>query len=193
VSIRKLLQGGDRRSKGRSDALAADAVRDPGLVAELVGALLDEDEIVRLRAADALEKASAELPEILAPHAAAVLGPVADLEQHDVRWHVAQMVPRLVLDEAGLKRAVSVLTATLAGKSVVARVMAMDALVELAERTPPLRRRAARAVERAQSVGTPAERARARQIVKRRGWLASASRGPSAARTTGGSGPGGAQ
>ncbi len=131
MSIRKLLQGGDRRSKGRSDALAADAVHDPGLVSALMAALLDEDEIVRLRAADALEKASAEVPEILAPHAAAILGPAADLEQHDMRWHVAQMVPRLVLDGAGLRRAVSVLEATLAGTSVVARVMAMGALVDV--------------------------------------------------------------
>jgi hypothetical protein len=182
MSIRTMLQGGDRRSKGRWDSLAADAVHDPGLVSELVAALLDEDELVRLRAADALEKASAELPEILAPHAAAIIGPAADLEQHDVRWHIAQMLPRLALDGAGLRRAMSVLEATLAGTSVVARVMAMDALAELAERAPALRGRATRAVERGLSIGSPAEQARARQIVKRRSWLASVGRGPSSAR-----------
>jgi hypothetical protein len=182
VSIRRLLKGGDRRSKGRADALAADAVHDPGLVAELVAALLDEDEIVRLRAADALEKASAEAFEILAPHTAAILGPIADLEQYDVRWHIAQMLPRLRLGGAGLRRAASVLMTTLAGKSVIARVMAMHSLVQLAERAPVLRRSASRVVERALSVGAPAERARARMLVKRRNWLTAARRGPSAAR-----------
>ncbi|HTP25961.1 MAG TPA: hypothetical protein VMK12_09920 [Anaeromyxobacteraceae bacterium] len=172
MSIRMLLQGGDRRSKGRADALATDALDDPGLVAELVEALLDRDEIVRLRAADALEKASAEKPELLAPHAATLLGPVADLEQHDVRWHVAQMLPRLPLDGAGLRRAARVLAATLECKSRVARVLAMDALVELGDRAPQLREMAGRAVADALAAGSPAEQARARKLVKRRVWLA---------------------
>jgi HEAT repeat protein len=174
MSIRALLQGGDRRSKGRSDALAAEATHDPGLIAELVEALLDSDELVRLRAADALEKASAESPRLLAPHAAKILGPVADLDQYEVRWHVAQMLPRLALDGVRLRRAATVLATTLECKSRIARVMAMDALVELADRAPRLRHAAARAVARALAGGSPAEQARARQLVKRRKWLAPA-------------------
>ena len=166
-----MLQGGDRRSKGRVDALAADALHDPGLVGELVEALLDPDELVRLRAADALEKASAERPEILAPHAAKMIGEAADLAQHDVRWHVAQMLPRLRLDVAGLRRAAEVLAVTLQCESRVARVMAMDALVQLAERAPRLRTTARSAVRRAFAEGSPAEKARARRLVKSCAWL----------------------
>jgi len=174
MSIRMLLKGGDRRSKGRSDALAADATQDAGLVAELVEAMLDSDELVRLRAADALEKASAESPELLAPHVAKILGPVADVEQSDVRWHVAQMIPRLMLDGAGLRRAGEVLRSTLKSDSRIARVMAMDALVRLADRAPRFRKPATGAVSRALAGGSPAERARARQLARERGWLATA-------------------
>jgi len=172
MPIRDQLQGGDRRSKGRADALAAEAIHDAGLVLELVEALLDPDEIVRLRAADALEKASAERPEILAPHRTALLGPVADLEQHDLRWHVVQMLPRLPLEGADLPRAVRVLVTTLDCESRIARVMAMDALVQLADRMPQLRKRALRAVARAVAAGSPAEQARARKLTKHRPWLA---------------------
>jgi HEAT repeat protein len=171
MAIRALLQGGDRRSKGRADALAADALDDPGLVAELVEALLDPNEIVRLRAADALGKASSERPEVLAPHAAALLGPIADLEQHEVRWHIAQMLPRLALGGARLRRAVKVLAATLESESRIARVLAMDALVQLGDRDRRLRGMAGRAVARALGEGSPAEQARARKLVKRHAWL----------------------
>jgi len=170
-----MLQGGDRRSKGHADALAADALHDPGLVSELVGALVDPDELVRLRAADALEKASAERPEILAPHAAMLLGPVADLPQHDVRWHVAQMLPRLPLDAAGLRRAAEVMETTLKCASRIARVMAMDGLVQLADRAPQLRTRAMSAVRRAFAAGSPAERARARRLARSCAWLEASS------------------
>ncbi len=171
MSIRRLLQGGDRRSKGCSDALAAEAIYDPGLVADLVEALLDPDELVRLRAADALEKVSAEEPSLVAPYAIKIPGPVADLDQHDVRWHIAQMLPRLPLRSTDLRRAVKVLKVTLECESKVARVMAMDALVQLGERAPQLRAMARCTVARALADGSPAEQARARKLVKLHAWL----------------------
>ncbi len=58
-ALRDQLGGGDRRSKGTADAIAAEALDDPPLVAALVAALDDPDELVRLRAADALEHRSA--------------------------------------------------------------------------------------------------------------------------------------
>ena len=180
-ALRDQLGGGDRQSKGTADAIAAEALDDPPLVAALVAALDDPDELVRLRAADALEKASAARPEIIAPHASTLLGRPADLAQHDVRWHIAQMIPRLPLDEPQLARAVAVLRTTLVSESRVARTMALDALVRLADREWSLRPAARRAISAVRSRGSPAEQARARILSKRRGWI-DASRTPAARR-----------
>ena len=95
--IRSMLAGGDRRSTGRSDEIAGMVAQNPGRVVELVECLWDPDACVRMRAADALEKASRGKAEILEAHKAELLGLFAEAEQQEVRWHLAQIVPRLPL------------------------------------------------------------------------------------------------
>jgi hypothetical protein len=58
------LAGGDRRSIGRSDEVLA----DPSLFDVLFKGMLHEDPLVRMRAADAVEKITARHPEYLQPH-----------------------------------------------------------------------------------------------------------------------------
>src|ERR1700728_4053495 len=66
------LAGGDRRSIGRADRVAALAARDPVLLAMLFHTMLGEgpygaDPCVRLRCADAAEKATNGRPLLLRP------------------------------------------------------------------------------------------------------------------------------
>lgn len=81
------------------------------------------------------------------------------------------MIPRLPLQGPAVQAAARILRVTLAGESNAARVYAMEGLVWLADGTPRLRAEAARAVERALAAGTPAEKARARNLRRRREWL----------------------
>ncbi|NLG46357.1 hypothetical protein [Gordonia sp. (in: high G+C Gram-positive bacteria)] len=54
-----LLAGGDRRTLRNVDAVVREAVGNPKRIAELVGCIIGcDDEIVRMRASDALEKVS---------------------------------------------------------------------------------------------------------------------------------------
>ncbi len=62
------LQGGDRRSIGRSDEVVAQVLADPALLAPLAEGLLADDPLVRMRAADALEKVTAQHPDWLQAH-----------------------------------------------------------------------------------------------------------------------------
>ena len=50
-----------------------------------------------MRAADAVEKITARRPELLRPHKRRLLTELALIPQQEVRWHVAQMLPRLSL------------------------------------------------------------------------------------------------
>jgi hypothetical protein len=110
VDIVALLQGGDRRSIGRSDEVAAMVLADPTLFAELFEGLSATDPLVRMRAADAAEKITLQHPKLLKPFKSSLLKNIALIKQQEVRWHVAQMIPRLDCRmQNGWKRCRSVL------------------------------------------------------------------------------------
>src|SRR5215470_15912758 len=98
--ISTLLSGGDRRSIGRSNDVVKLVLRSPKRFAELIQCLWSNDLIVRMRAADAAEKVSAVHPELLRPHKAALLGLLIEAEQIELRWHLAQIIPRLFLTKS---------------------------------------------------------------------------------------------
>src|SRR5574341_2667454 len=92
------LAGGDRRSIGRANEVAREILRNPRLFGVLVEGMLAPDPLVRMRAADAVEKITVERPKLLAPHKAKLLGEVSQVDQQEVRWHLALMLPRLELN-----------------------------------------------------------------------------------------------
>src|SRR5690349_23299922 len=103
-NILGLLEGGDRRSIGRSDQVAAIVSGDPTLFPELIGGLWSEDPLVRMRAGDAAEKVTRKSPELLRPYEKELLGLMAEATEPEVRWHLAVMVPRLPLNSKEIGR-----------------------------------------------------------------------------------------
>lgn len=99
------LEGGDLRSKGEADQVAQDIVDNPARFASVFDGIFSPDELIRMRAADAIEKASAINPELLQPYAERLLSDAVLIQQQEVEWHVVQMLPRLKLDEAQAKKA----------------------------------------------------------------------------------------
>src|SRR5580704_5612950 len=108
-SIRNMLAGGIRSSIGRADEVAELVRRRPALAPKLVECLWDLDETVVARAANALEKASRDIPPILKPHKSALLGLMAEADQKELRWQLALMVPRLPLKPAECTRVAAAL------------------------------------------------------------------------------------
>src|SRR5208337_1551914 len=111
--ILSLLQGGDRRMIGRSDQVAAMVGKAPRLFPELIGGLWSEDPLVRMRAADATEKITRKNRELLQPYKKELLGLMTETNQQELRWHLAVMVPRLVLDARERQGAISSLNSYL--------------------------------------------------------------------------------
>src|SRR5271154_6453980 len=68
------LKGGDRRTIGRADEVAAHVTKNPRLFPQLIAGLWSDDPLVRMRAADATEKVTRENPKFLPPYKKDLLG-----------------------------------------------------------------------------------------------------------------------
>ena len=166
-SVTKLLGGGDRRSIGASNRVAGLALKEPQIFYQLVRALWNADPIVRMRAADAAEKASARDPNLLVPHKAEILGLLAETTQPELRWHLAQIVPRLKLTAVERRRAFSALQIYLSDRSSIVRTFTLQALTDIAQQDTSLLASALDLIRETARTGTPAMRARSRKLLSR--------------------------
>jgi HEAT repeat protein len=166
-SIVGKLRGGDRRSIGLSDEVAGEISQSPELFSQVFHALLQQDPVVRMRAADAIEKATVIRPELLQPYKRRLLKDVAAIDQKEVRWHVALMLPRLQLTDKEREWAVSILFDYLEDSSSIVRTFAMQGLADLALLEPRLRARVLPILEFLTTSGSPAMRSRGRKLLKK--------------------------
>ena len=191
------LEGGDRRSVGRADEVAALVSRNPKLFPRLFAGLWSDDPLVRMRATDAAEKVTRTAPQLLQPYKAELLGLLAESAlgepefvesdqqpvqkrvrrsskqvvqqpiQQEVRWHLAVMVPRLKLIPAEAQRVASQLTVYLEDRSSIVKTFALQGLWELAQQHASVRPLVVELLQLAVRTGTPAMRARARKLLAR--------------------------
>jgi len=140
-------------------------LRDPALFDVLALGMLHPDVLVRMRAADAAEKVSSRRPELLRPHKRLLLERVACSEEQELRWHLAQMIPRLPLSAKERARAVELLRSYLDDRSSIVKTFAMDALAQLAASDASLRREVVGLLRHLVVTGTPAMRSRGRRLL----------------------------
>jgi hypothetical protein len=160
------LRGGDRRSIGVSNEVVAAVLREPDRFDELFDCLRAQDEIVRMRAADAIEKITRDRPELLEPNKAVPLNETARLEQQEIRWHVAQLIPRLTLEPSERETAIEILTLYLHDKSRIVRAFALEALGRLSEGDDRLKAWLEPRLKEAIAAGPPSVRAKARRVLR---------------------------
>ena len=165
VDVLSKLAGGDRRSIGQADEVVADVLADLSLFGVVWQGMLGDDPVVRMRAADVCEKISASVPECLAPFKVDLLGRVAAVDQQEVRWHVAQMLPRLDLDQVERARAVEILVGYLEDRSKIVKTFSMQALADLALADPSLIPRVVALIGDLTATGSSAMRSRGRKLL----------------------------
>ncbi len=166
LQIAKMLEGSDRRSIGRANEVAQLVLRAPRRFRELIKCLWHENPVVRMRAADAAEKVSAQKPCLLDRHKPQLLGLLAEAKQIELRWHLAAMVPRLRLTPAERQRAVAALHHYLKDRSSIVKTFALQGLADLARDDAALRGSVKQLLEDVVQSGTLAMRARARKLLK---------------------------
>lgn len=163
--ILTMLQGGDRRSIGRSNDVFAMVLAQPELFAVLMSGMMLEDPLVRMRCADAAEKISLQHPEYLGPYKRKLIGEFSRIEQKEVRWHVAAMLARLSLTAKEQRRVVEILLAYTNDRSSIVRTLAMQALADIALRDEKLQPEVRSHIEELYVIGSPAMKARGRKLL----------------------------
>ena len=159
------LQHGDRRSIGRADHVAALVLERPVYLPALVAGLWHRDPLVRVRASDALEKVGRVQPAWIRLFRAELLDLAATTREQELRWHLAQLLPRVGLGPRERQALVAVLRRYRRDRSAIVRVSALQGLADLTQVEPQLRRLLGRELARALKAGSPAERARARKLL----------------------------
>ncbi|HAP41318.1 MAG TPA: hypothetical protein DCQ94_16410 [Nitrospira sp.] len=169
-TLLEMLAGGDRRTLGRSAEVANRVLARPELVSELFDGIASGDEVIRGRASDALEKVSAERPDLIQPYQREILDHLTAVDDWVVREHVCLILPRLTtITAADRRRTLATVRGYLNNRSSIVQAFALECLVRLS-RAPGFERERMRVdalVERCVTQGaTPAVRARARRMMK---------------------------
>jgi len=164
--ILQKLKGGDLRSIGRAEEVVQDILNNPVLFAEVFEGMLDDDPLVRMRSADALEKVSSKHPEYLQPFKNRLISEVSQVRPQEVRWHVVQMFSYLEVDKAERDEIIRILLSYLdTDKSKIVKVCSMQSLANLAQNDEAMRHKVVRKLEEIVEAGSPAMVSRAKKLL----------------------------
>jgi hypothetical protein len=165
LDVLSKLRGGDRRSIGKVDEVVCAVRKKPDLFKHLVNALFKEDPVVRMRAADAIEKISLDNHECLQPFKRKLIQLAKESQQQELRWHLAQMIPRLKLTPKETAMLTEILFEYLNDKSKIVVTFAMQALADLVLKEAILSTDVIKAIEKLIQTGSPAIQARGKRLL----------------------------
>jgi HEAT repeat protein len=164
-AILKKLSGGNRTSLGRTNQVVAQILSSPSQFPSLIDGLLSGDAVIRMRAADAIEKITVTRPDVLAPYKAKILKLAARETQIEVRWHFALLLPRFSLSARERALAIDILFDYLGDRSSIVKTHAIEGLARLALKHPKLKSQILPVLAELTEIGTAAMRARGRKLL----------------------------
>jgi len=162
--ILQKLTGGDKRSIGKSDEVVAEVLADPSLFGVLIDGMQSNDPLIRMRAADAAEKTTVDHPDYLQLHKNVLIQKVAAIPQQEVRWHLAQMFPRLQTSNTERRQIFDILLNFLGDKSKIVQTFSLQAMADLALVDETLRTRVIEILQGKLEDGSPAVSGRAKKF-----------------------------
>jgi len=126
------LSGGDLRSIGKSGELVK-LIRTQKDFDSLFAYLRNSDRIIAMRAADVIEKLSASKPQFLVSHADEILELASLNKEKEIKWHIAQIIPRIKIDKRQKRKATEILFrwAKNIEESKIVRANSLQSLFEL--------------------------------------------------------------
>ena len=165
IDIKSLLHVGDLRSAGKSAVVVEAVLEDPGLFGEVVDAMQVDHPAARMRAADAVEKISRLHPEWLRPYKRRFLNTLTKIDQKEVRWHLAQILPRLSLTKKERQAVFDLMMHYLDDDSRIVRTFAMQALADLAVQDTDYAEEVTDLVTRLMRTGAASMQSRGRKLL----------------------------
>jgi hypothetical protein len=135
------LKGGDLRSIGKANTLITE-ITNQRKFDELFKGLFNNDRLVVMRSADAIEKITIEHPEYLDSHKNALLELLQIANHIELKWHLAQITPRLKLTKKETGIVWNILTQLAIDKSGsrIVRVFSIQALYDIQLQYPELKK-----------------------------------------------------
>jgi HEAT repeat protein len=134
--ILEWLSGGDIRSDGMANEAAAFVLANPEIYPELYAGLSVSDDVVRSRAADALEKVARVKPALLIDDLPELIHLARTEPVPAVKMHLAMLFGHLAVYEEEKERLISVLIHLLKDTSVFAKSWAITSLCILGRKYP---------------------------------------------------------
>lgn len=133
--ILKNLRNGSASVEDRIAKVVAHVLENPELFENLFSDILHPNPTVRVLTAQVIDRVSEEYPELLQTHKNTLIYKVAKVEQPEIRYHVARMLPRLRITSREHSSVVSILASYLEDGSTQVRDTALRALETLVEAT----------------------------------------------------------
>lgn len=168
MDIREVLSGGDLRSVGHVDEVVAYVGNDPDRFNELMTGLTDDRPVVRMRSADAMEKVTRRHPKLLRAHQASLFEQLQIATQQEVRWHLAQLMPRMTWTEEEASGIVHVLTDWIDTEtSAIVIVNSLQAIFDLSAVHPRFRDELKAMLETQLETGSSAVKSRSKKLLQK--------------------------
>lgn len=163
----ELLLGGDLR-RLRGSNRVAEAVNDQRSFDELFSYIFHHERPLVMRVADSVEKISRKHPEYLLPHKTQLLALIHSADHQELKWHIAQLLPRLPLSDTELESVWNTLAywARNVNESKIVRVNALQGLHDLALLHPDHAEKFNRVVAAVEHEPVPSIQARLRKLRK---------------------------
>lgn len=153
------------RSAGKSEVVVKLVLSKPELFDDVIDAIFIADAGTRMRASDAVEKITRDHPEWLKPYKKRFLNDIANIEQKEVRWHTAQILPRLNLTKLEREKVYKLMHEYLNDKSSIVRTFAMQALTDIALQENKYINEVRRLIEDLMRNGSPAMKSRGKKLL----------------------------
>jgi len=141
-------------------------MNDPSHFPVVFNGFNSEDPVVRMRAADVVEKVTRHEFGLLKGYEREIIDTISAIEQQEVCWHIALLLPRLSVDKKDREKIVDILRRYLEHESKIVAVNAMQALAELAIQDGRLKEMVAGLIASKMVDGSPAIKARGKKLLK---------------------------
>jgi hypothetical protein len=162
-----LLLGKDLRTL-KQNSIVVSSVNDQKTFDVLFRLIFHPERSLVMRAADAIEKITVKHPEYLRLHKSQLLRVLKGAEHKELKWHVAQLIPRVDLNRKELEHVWAILTHWTKNKdeSRIVRVNSLQGLFDLSKRYPEFRNDFDKTVASIEREVVPSLLARIRRIRK---------------------------
>jgi hypothetical protein len=162
------LQGGDLRSIGKAEEVVQEVLENPTLFTDVFEGMLSEDPVISMRSADVIEKVAKKHPEYLQPFKFKLIHEVSQIDQKEVRWHVAQMFSYLKINQSERDEIMKILlTFITTESSIIVKTFSMQTLAIFADREASIRPQIIELIEEMMKTGSPAIISRGKKLINK--------------------------